>query len=306
MLNDALHAAFRLFNGFLEGDASLAIDVYGRTALLHDYAQEPRELGEVVRWLTARLDWLDCVIVKRRSGQTDEERRGRIVFGNRPTRKIREHGVWYAVDLLMNRDASFYLDTRLLRRWLLDNMAGKSVLNTFAYTGSLGVAATAAGASRVVQTDLNKRFLNVAKTSYSLNGFPIYKRNFIAGDFWSVIKRMNRANEQFDCVILDPPFFAETTGGRVDLAQNMTRLINKVRPIVHSGGHIVAVNNALFVSGAEYMAELKALGAGGYVAVSELIDVGEDFVPDSAEFITNPAPFKHTTKIAVLEVRHNH
>ena len=104
----------------------------------------------------------------------------------------------------MNQDASFYLDTRNLRHWLLDNMAGKTILNTFAYTGSLGVAAMAGGAQRVVQTDINHKFLNLAKTSYTLNGFPIDKSNFMATDFFQAIGRYKSTKTQFDCVILDP------------------------------------------------------------------------------------------------------
>lgn len=37
------------------------------------------------------------------------------------------------------------------------------MLNTFAYTGSLGVAACAGGTRRVVQVDLNRRFLDLAR-----------------------------------------------------------------------------------------------------------------------------------------------
>lgn len=119
----------------------------------------------------------------------------------------------------MNQDASFYLDTRNVRRWALDNLAGKTVLNTFAYTGSLGVAAQAAGAqaaqaSRVVQTDLNKRFLNVAKTSYTLNGFPVDKKLFQAGDFWRQMSQFKRAGEQFDCVFWTRPFSRKRLRGR--------------------------------------------------------------------------------------------
>jgi predicted amidohydrolase len=58
----------------------------------------------------------------------------------------REHGLRHAVDLLLNRDASFYLDTRHLRGWLLREMAGLRVLNTFAHTGAFSVAAATAGA----------------------------------------------------------------------------------------------------------------------------------------------------------------
>ncbi len=182
-----------------------------------------------------------------------EEKRGKLLFGENPDRKIREQGVWYALDLCMNQDASLYLDTRNLRTWAKQNLGGKTVLNAFAYTGSLGVAACAGGASRVVQLDLNRQFLNQAKTSYSLNGFPIRKADFLTGDFWPQISRLKRAGERFDCVMLDPPFFSTTSGGVVDLAENSSRLINKVRPLINDGGRLVSVNNALYVSGKAYM-----------------------------------------------------
>ena len=38
-------AAFRLFNGFLEGAPDLVVDLYAATALLHNYA-DPPEGGE--------------------------------------------------------------------------------------------------------------------------------------------------------------------------------------------------------------------------------------------------------------------
>jgi 23S rRNA (cytosine1962-C5)-methyltransferase len=104
-----------------------------------------------------------------------------------PDRRVRENGVWYALDLQANRDAGLYLDTRSLRRWLKERMAGARVLNTFAYTGSLGVAALAGGAARVVHVDLKRDFLNIARTSYTLNGFAIHRRGLhqrrlLAGD----------------------------------------------------------------------------------------------------------------------------
>ncbi|MFN2324178.1 MAG: class I SAM-dependent methyltransferase, partial [Trueperaceae bacterium] len=87
-----------------------------------------------------------------------------------------EHGVCYGVDPLLHQDAGFYVDTRELRRWLLDHAEGKTVLNTFAYTGSLGVAALAGGAARVLQTDLNPRFLDAAKASTALNRLSVDRR----------------------------------------------------------------------------------------------------------------------------------
>ncbi len=190
---------------------------------------------------------------------------------------MQEHGVWYALDLCMNRDASLYLDTRNLRQWALQHLGGKTVLNTFAYTGSLGVAACAGGAARVVQLDLNRQFLNLAKTSYTLNGFPINKADFIVGDFWAQVNRFKRAGECFDCVVVDPPFFSATPKGALDLNTDSARLINKVRPLINDGGWLVSINNALYVSGKEYLETLEALCADGYLKIAELIPVPEDF-----------------------------
>lgn len=311
-LADARHeTAFRLFNGFLEGLPELVIDLYARTAVLYDYADSP-ELGAAAveaacLSLRSLLPWVSAAILKTRRGITALERNGRLVFGTVVDRRIREHGVWYAVDLLMNRDASFYLDTRNLRQWAIEHLRGKSVLNAFAYTGSLGVAALAGGASRVVQLDRNRRFLDVAKASSALNGFPVVPRDFVAADFYAAVSRMKAAGLRFDCVLLDPPFFAETRHGRVDLQGGSTQLINKVRPLIGDGGYLVAVNNALFVSGNEYMGALERLCADGYLCLEELVPVPADCTgyPQTrmGSPVTDPAPFNHATKIAVLSVR---
>lgn len=310
-LDERHETAVRLFNGFREGCPQLVVELFGTTAVLYNYADPPAELDAVLTavppLLREQFPWLQAILVKTRHGSEDEKR-GVLRWGGPLTSKIREHGVRYALELTLNQDASFYLDTRHVRRWALDNLAGKEVLNTFAYTGSLGVAAAAAGASRVLQTDLNKRFLNVAKTSYTLNGLVIDKKLFQAGDFWRQMSQLNRAGEQFDCVFLDPPFFAQTAAGTVDLNQGMARLVNKVRPLVRHGGHIIAINNALYVSGADYLAELQALCADGYVEVEQLIPVPEDCTgyphPQTTPPITDPAPFNHSTKIALLKITH--
>jgi 23S rRNA (cytosine1962-C5)-methyltransferase len=310
-LFDSRHeSALRLFNGFTEGCADLAVDLYARTFVIHDYADDPviskSFVQDTLNFLTTSLslNWLRAGIVKSRNGKTQEEKRGQLVYGNTPDRKIKEYDVWYSIDLTMNRDASFYLDTRNLRKWLIENSSGKSVLNTFAYTGSLGVAALGGGASHVVQSDRNHQFLNLAKDSYSLNGFPISKQDFVTGDFFTQIGKYKRTGELFDIVIVDPPFFSTTPKGKVDQEKESGRLINKVRPLVKNGGYLIAINNALFVSGKEYMQTLESLCRDGYLRIKELIPVPEDFTgyDKISQPITDPTPFNHSTKIAILEV----
>ena len=309
-LFDAAHeSAFRLFNGFTEGDPNLSVDIYARTLVIHNYADDPTQnqsyIEHISNHLQTSLNWLRAGILKQRNGITQEDKRGALLFGDAPDTKINEHGVWYALDLAMNRDASFYLDTSLLRKWLIENMKGKSVLNTFAYTGSFGVAALAGGASRVVQVDHNHRFLDLARKSYALNGYSINRNDLLALDFFPAVSRFKTGKQTFDCVILDPPFFSSTPKGKVDQEKESARLINKVRPLINDGGYLVAINNALYVSGKEYMQTLEELCKDGYLKIEELIPVPEHFVGyrQVGKPITDPAPFNHSTKIAVLKVR---
>ena len=299
--------AFRLFNGFYEGFPELVLDVYGQTLVIHDYSENPSSprIQEITNHIRTTLDWLRAGIVKTRHASTQKEKRGTLLFGESPDRKIKEHGIWYALDLTMNRDASFYLDTRNLRKWLIDNMQGKSVLNTFAYTGSLGVAAVAGGATNVIQTDLNRQFLNLGKESFTLNNFPIQKQSFISQDFFSAIARFKAGKQTFDSVIIDPPFFSTTSRGKVDMEHESGRLINKVRPLINNGGTLIAINNAIFLSGKEYMETLENICKDGYLSIRELIPVPEDFIGQNriGKPITDPAPFNHSTKIAILDVK---
>jgi len=307
---DSRHeSAFRLFNGFHEGHPDLTLDVYQRTLLIHNYADDPSQnhflIQQLAEYLQTKLDWLQACTTKTRNAKKPEEKCGQLLFGYKPDRKIKEHGIWYAIDLTMNRDASFYLDTSHLRKWMLENMGGKSVLNTFAYTGSLGVAASAGGSSHVVQTDRSRRFLNLAKESYTLNGFPVNKRDFIVQDFFPAIAKFKSTSQLFDCVVADPPFFSTTNRGRIDLINESARVINKIRPLVNDGGYLVSINNALFVSGREYMQMLRDLCQDGYLKIEDLIPVPEEFVGFERveNQVSDPMPFNHSTKIAILRVR---
>jgi len=307
-LIDAEHkAALRLFSGFYEGAPNLVVDLYGRTLVLFDYGGSADVLDLAGEFLLARLPWVNCVIQKTRSAGDAALRRGIVTFGEEPTEKIREHGIWYALDLQMNQDASFYLDTRHLRRWLLDNAAGWHVLNTFAYTGSLGVAALAGGADRVLQGDRSRKFLALARKSAMLNRFDVGKMKTGAVDFYRQVAQLKKSGQLFDCVILDPPFFSISASGTVDQVNESVRLINKVRPLIKDSGYLIAINNALFLSGADYLQSLEILCADGYLTIEKFIPVPQDITgyPDTLVGVppSDPAPFNHPTKIAVIRVR---
>jgi 23S rRNA (cytosine1962-C5)-methyltransferase len=314
LADDPRHeSAVRLFNGFLEGFPELVADLYADTLVLQDHAKPSQTAASIFAQAQAfyldRLPWIRATVIKTRAKKDRQESQSPtgISSSSHPTRKIREHGVWYALDLLLHQDTTFYPDTRYLRRWAIEHLSNQRVLNTFAYTGSLGVAALAGGARQVIQLDLNRTYLNLAKTSYTLNGFPIQRDEFIVGDFFPRINTLKREGARFDCVFLDPPFFSVTGKGRVDLVTQYARLINKVRPLISDGGWLAAVNNALFLSGKDYMEMLRELCSDGYLSVEELIPVPFDCAGYHATRIrslpADPAPFNHATKIVILRVR---
>jgi len=304
--------AFRLLNGFLEGVPDLVIEIFGKTVVYHDYSTDTQDEFDkkkriLISIIRKNLPWIASGIIKKRRSNDANERRGFDLFGSIIDKKIKENGVWYAIDLTMNRDASFYLDTRELRHWLQDNMSGKSVLNTFSYTGSIGIAALMGGASNVMHLDLNRTFLSIAKRSTLLNEKPVDKSQYQTGDFWSRVNQYKKNGKLFDCVILDPPVYAKTRKGTIDIAKKYDKIINKVRPLIHDGGFLVTINNALFQSGKAHQDELRKLCKDGYLEIKKIINVPEDCIGDStaiqACLPADPSPYNHSTKITILGVK---
>ena len=180
------------------------------------------------------------------------------------------------------------------------------MLNTFAYTGSLGVAARSAGA-KVLNTDLSQRSLALAKESYTLNGWPVDSRDFRQGDFFEVVGQLKRSGQLFDCVFVDPPFFSVTAKGKVDLQTQSRALLNRVRPLIADSGALAFVNNAAFLPGAALLAVLESLCADGYLSLEHVIAVPEDTAGYPLTRVgtppIDPAPFNHSTKIVILRVK---
>lgn len=302
--------AYRLFNGFYEGCPGLTLDRYGQTLVIMDHGQ-PGQLDQVIEdishWAPSVIKGLKSILLKQRQHPQQDHKNGQLILGDKLPGSIVENGVQYALDLTLNQDAGFYLDTRILRTWLLDHAQGWRVLNTFAYTGSLGVAAGMGGAARVVQTDISNKFLKIAQQSWEQNKLAKDRCRILPGDFYKITNRMRHEQQLFDCVILDPPYFSVTNAGRVDLVNETTRLINKVRPLIAHQGILVVINNALFLSGVDLMGELNILCQNEYLSFEKIIAVPPDITgyPNTivAKPPIDPSPFNHPTKIALIRVR---
>src|SRR6202011_4298088 len=81
-----------------------------------------------------------------------------------------ESGVHYLIRPAARLSVGLFLDMREVRTWLLGDAArGRTVLNLFAYTCSLGVGAMLGGATRVLNLDVSRSALAWGQENYRLN-----------------------------------------------------------------------------------------------------------------------------------------
>ena len=92
-----------------------------------------------------------------------------------------------------------------------------------------------------------------------MNDLTFTSKNFRYGDFFSTVGALRKAQSKFDCVIVDPPFFSCTAKGVIDLANNPLNVINKLRPLAADNGIMIVVNNALYLSGKDFLRHIESI-----------------------------------------------
>jgi 23S rRNA (cytosine1962-C5)-methyltransferase len=131
------------------------------------------------------------------------------VVGEEPPVKliVREHGVPYEVHLRGGINVGLFTDMREHRAGLGRFVAGRRVLNTFAYTGALSLAAARAGAAAVTSVDLAAGPLAWARENFRLSGLdpelPAFR--WEVSDVFKFLAAARERGERWDSVILDPP-----------------------------------------------------------------------------------------------------
>lgn len=211
--------AVRLVNAEADGLPGLVVDRYGDTL--------------VMQCLTLGIDRRKEMLTQLLAGETapasilersDVDVRGKeglpqvvqTLFGEASPAEliIHENGFQFLVNIHHGHKTGFYLDQRDNRAAVgrASLMAGRDVLNVFAYTGAFGVYAAAAGANRIVQVDSSVPALETAERNMQLNGLDKASDEYIAGDAFEVLRGFRDEGRRFDAVILDPPKFAHSQG----------------------------------------------------------------------------------------------
>jgi 23S rRNA (cytosine1962-C5)-methyltransferase len=260
--------AYRLFHGIAEGWPGLSVDRYGPLVL----AQEFREpLSATAR--AAVREALEPLLSEVGATLAFRARyRGAPTLAPTEPLACREFGATFRVAAQhRGLDPWLFLDFRCVRRWLREHAAGRSVLNLFAYTCTVGVAAARAGAREVVNVDFAASNLDVGRANAQLNGVAD-RMQFVQENCLPVLRQLagqsvhrpgvrlrytKVAPRQFDLVVLDPPPFAKTPFGAIDSKHDYASLFKPALLCLAPGGTVIAANNRADVSWAEFEQRLR-------------------------------------------------
>jgi 23S rRNA (cytosine1962-C5)-methyltransferase len=239
--------AYRLFHGEADGIPGLAIDRFEHTAVIH---ADSRAI--VDQWhddLDEDLDEFSSAYVKihprgasqlsqieLRENATDEPLWGLPV----EEIDVLEGTAHYLVKPGVGLSVGLFLDMREVRAWVRNMARGRTVLNLFAYTCSLGVSATLGGAKRVLNVDVSKPYLEWGQENYRLNDLTPDPHDFVFGDAFDWLRRLARRSERFDMVIVDPPSFSSTP---FSVVRDYPRLVEAAAAALAPGGILLAATN---------------------------------------------------------------
>jgi len=269
-----LHAedtnAYRLFNGSTENFPGLTIDRYGDLLLIQSFhtALDGHDRAEIENYYATALPGLTAIYNdrSRANSRVGNPLPPDVLAEALKTREFHEMGVRYLVQARHSgQDPWLFLDMRAGRRRIMQEAAGKTVLNLFAYTCGIGIAAAMAGAAHVVNVDFAESNLKVGKDNARLNDLPVRLR-FVQSDAFAAMRQLAGIGQPkmvrgklmpafpkleartFDLVFLDPPRYAKSPFGVVDIVNDYAALMKLALLCTNEGGTLICCNNAAQLS----------------------------------------------------------
>lgn len=251
-------SAFRLLNGEGDGLSGFAVDAFGPYLVSYVYARGlkdwGRRLAAAIAEAAGASGWgpegaaLKGVLQKVRTkesarpGKPEQE----VVWGEEPPEKliVEEAGVPCEVHLLAGLNVGLFTDMREHRRGLGRFVRSRAVLNAFAYTGTLSVAAARAGAREVTSVDLSSGVLKWARENFRLAGLDADLHRFEEGDVLRFLKSASKEGRRYEVVILDPPTYSAARAAGWSMKKDYPELIAAALAVIPRGGILWVSANA--------------------------------------------------------------
>ena len=240
LIGNAATTCYRLVHG--EGDSlpGLVIDIYGTTAVVQCHSvgmyRSRMQIAEALREVYGER----LAAVYDKSSQTVPSKAGLnavdgYLMGKvaTPTQEVSENGHRFLVNWEEGQKTGFFLDQRCNRELVERYAAGRTVLNTFCYTGGFSVYAAAGGAKEVCSVDASERAVQLADENMRLNFGDSFPHTTLACD---AVEYLKQIGDRYDLIILDPPAFAKHHKVLGNAMQGYKRLNARALSQIRPGG----------------------------------------------------------------------
>ena len=240
LIDNPQTTCYRLVHG--EGDllSGLVVDIYGNTAVMQCHSVGMfRSRAEIARAIVDVLDGRVTAVYDKSSQTVPYKANLNAVDGyitgsaDGRISTAYENGHCFAVNWEEGQKTGFFIDQRFNRELVERYANGRTVLNTFCYTGGFSVYALAGGAKEVCSIDASEKAVRLADKNVSLNFGSEALHSSIVCD---AVEYLKDIGDKYDMIILDPPAFAKHHKVLGNALQGYKRLNARALSQIRKGG----------------------------------------------------------------------
>jgi len=226
---------YRLVHAEGDGLPGLIVDYYNGVAVIQSHSAGMHNDRHAVKQALLDLigESLTAIYFKGMAGGDGQSESEYLHGMGLVPHVVLEHGNKFLVDWESGQKTGFFIDQRESRKLLGSLTDGKTVLNTFCYTGGFSVYALQSGASLVHSIDASARAVELAKSNIALNGYDAEKHTCFTGDTFDFLKDKEG---KYDVIVLDPPAFAKHKDARHQAMKGYQRLNAAALRVIRPGG----------------------------------------------------------------------
>jgi 23S rRNA (cytosine1962-C5)-methyltransferase len=223
------------------------VERFGRDILISFKRVLVRErlIQELKEWASGTLFNFGRIFARFVPRKSEQREPPRLISGD-PAENLQtiatERRLKFGIDFGAGFSVGLFPDQRENRSYVR-RIAPKRLLNCFAYTCSFSVSAAHVGAT-TLNIDFSKKSLARGRESFALNKLTTMGHSFIADDVMTVLPRLARKGEKFDVIILDPPTFSRSPGGKTFHVENdFEKLLIASLELTERNSHVLVSTN---------------------------------------------------------------
>ena len=155
----------------------------------------------------------------------------------------------FEIDLLRGQKTGFYLDQKANYQIVAEHAAGRRVLDCFADEGAFALTCARAGAADVAVVEENSENIAAGKRNAERNGLKV---RWIEQDVFQFLRAAEKADAQYDLIVLDPPSFTKTKSGLRDALRGYRELHVRAFKLLSKDGLLATFSCSHHVSEAAF------------------------------------------------------